>query len=110
SAAVFGDWREAVIANGGNTPLIIFTTTTPTSHRLYTLMHDPVYRLGVAWQNVAYNQSPHLGFYMGDGLDSIPSPNLTTQPLSPTSSALLLTIRAAKEVLSGATAGLEMLQ
>ena len=31
-----------------------------------TLMHDPVYRLGVAWQNVAYNQPPHLGYYLPD--------------------------------------------
>lgn len=110
SADILGDWREEVICNGGNNTLIIFTTTTPTNHRLHTLMHDPVYRLGVAWQNVAYNQPPHLGFYMGDGLDSIPYPNLTTQPLSPTSSTLLFTIRAAKEVLSGTTSGLELLQ
>ena len=30
-------------------------------------MHDPVYRLGVAWQNVAYNQPRHTGFYLGTG-------------------------------------------
>ena len=23
-------------------------------------MHDPQYRLGIAWQNVAYNQPPHV--------------------------------------------------
>ena len=29
-----------------------------------TLMHDPVYRLGVAWQNVSYNQPAHLSRYL----------------------------------------------
>jgi rhamnogalacturonan endolyase len=29
-------------------------------------MHDHVYRMGVAWQNTAYNQPPHLGYYLPD--------------------------------------------
>ncbi len=33
-------------------------------------MHDPLYRLGVAWQNVAYNQPAHPGFYLGDGMEA----------------------------------------
>ena len=80
SADILGDWREEIIYRDGvnHDKLIIFTTTIPTSHRLYTLMHDPVYRLGVAWQNVAYNQPPHLGFYIGDGVDNVPNPNIYT--------------------------------
>ncbi|MNG09692.1 Rhamnogalacturonan exolyase YesX [compost metagenome] len=31
-------------------------------------MHDPVYRNGVAWQNTAYNQPPHLSFYLGEDI------------------------------------------
>lgn len=58
--------------------LMIFTTVIPTDHRLYTLMHYPVYRLGVAWQNVSYNQPPHLGFYIGEGLENIPVPAIYT--------------------------------
>ena len=27
-------------------------------------MHDHIYRMGVAWQNVGYNQPPHLGYYL----------------------------------------------
>ncbi len=66
SADLFGDWREEVIwRTGDNQELRIFTTTIPTNHRMPTLMHDPIYRLGVAWQNVAYNQPPHTGFYLG---------------------------------------------
>jgi rhamnogalacturonan endolyase len=29
-------------------------------------MHDPVYHLGVAWQNVAYSQSARRGFFLGE--------------------------------------------
>lgn len=78
SADILGDWREELLlfSKTDSASLIIFTTTTPTNYKLFTLMHDPVYRLGVAWQNVAYNQPPHLGFYMGDGLDNVSWPNI----------------------------------
>jgi len=67
SADLFGDWREEVIwRTTDDQELRIFTTTIPTPHRLVTLMHDPQYRLAVAWQNVAYNQPPHPAFYLGD--------------------------------------------
>ena len=39
-------------------------------------MHDPQYRLGVAWQNVAYNQPPHVSFYLGDGMAAPPRPRI----------------------------------
>jgi rhamnogalacturonan endolyase len=79
SADILGDWREEVIFRGSdNASLLLFTTTIPTNYRLYTLMHDPVYRLAIAWQNVVYNQPPHLGFYIGDGIDNIPVPNIFT--------------------------------
>lgn len=67
SADLFGDWREEVIFSCGS-ELRIFTTTIPTDNRIYTLMHDPQYRLSIAWQNVAYNQPPHTGFYLGYGM------------------------------------------
>ena len=31
-------------------------------------MHDPQYRLSVAWQNVAYNKPPHTGYFLGAGM------------------------------------------
>jgi rhamnogalacturonan endolyase len=52
------------------------TTTTPTEHRLYTLMHDPQYRLAIAWQNVVYNKPPHPSFFLGDGMTSPPRPGI----------------------------------
>jgi hypothetical protein len=67
SADLFGDWREEVVYYNREEPdkLMIFSTVIPTQHRLKTLMQDHVYRLGVVCQNVAYNQPPHLGFYIG---------------------------------------------
>lgn len=80
SADIIGDWREEVIFfdSSDSSKLVLFTTRDTTNHRIYTLMHDPVYRLSVAWQNVVYNQPPHLGFYIGDGIDSIPWPDIYT--------------------------------
>ena len=39
-------------------------------------MHDPQYRLAIAWQNVAYNQPPHTGFHIGAGMVAPPMPNI----------------------------------
>jgi rhamnogalacturonan endolyase len=73
-ADLFGDWREECVwRTADNTALRIYTTTTSTSTRIYTLMHDPQYRLAIAWQNVAYNQPPHPGFFLGNGM-TLPQP------------------------------------
>lgn len=65
SADLFGDWREEVIfRTQDNKELRIFSTTIPTSYRVPTLMHDHQYRLSIAWQNVGYNQPPHLSYYL----------------------------------------------
>ena len=67
-ADIFGDWREEIIMwnSSDSCTINIFSTTETTSYRVPTLMHDHVYRMGVAWQNVAYNQPPHLGYYLPD--------------------------------------------
>lgn len=78
SADIFGDWREEVIFRTTDAKeLRIFTTTIPTKHKLYTLMHNPQYRLSIAWQNVGYNQPPHSSFYMGDDMEKPTLPNIT---------------------------------
>lgn len=76
TADLFGDWREEIVLSAGANELRIYTTTIPTDYRLYTLMHDPQYRLSIAWQNVAYNQPPHLSFYLGEDRKKIPKPNI----------------------------------
>ena len=79
-ADILGDWREEVIwRTTDGQALRIYTTTIPTAHRLYTLMHDPVYRLSVAYQNVGYNQPTHTGFYLGDGMSPPPRPAIVTR-------------------------------
>jgi len=76
TADIFGDWREEVVyRTTGNDALRIYTTTTPTTKRLYTLMHDPIYRMSVATENVAYNQPPEPGIYIG--------PNMTLPQAQP---------------------------
>jgi rhamnogalacturonan endolyase len=77
SADLFGDWREEVVWRTlDNKELRIYTTTIPTALRFYTFMHDPQYRLSIAWQNVAYNQPPHTSFFVGEGMKRPPHPNI----------------------------------
>ena len=80
-ADILGDWREEVIFRTiDSKELHIYTTTIPTTHRLFTLMHDPMYRVAVAWQNTTYNQPPHPSFYLGDDKWVQPAkPNITTE-------------------------------
>ncbi|MBR4897682.1 MAG: rhamnogalacturonan lyase [Prevotella sp.] len=68
SADIFGDWREEIILfnNEDKATLNIFATAHETVARVPCLMYDHTYRLGIAWQNVGYNQPPHLGYYLPD--------------------------------------------
>ena len=73
SADILGDWREEVVfRTDDNKKLRIYTTTIPTSYKMYTLMHDAQYRDAIAWQNTSYNQPPHCGFYIGDDMQTAP--------------------------------------
>jgi rhamnogalacturonan endolyase len=79
-ADILGDWREEVIwKTTDGKELRIYSTTIPTTHRLATLMHDPIYRLSVAYQNVGYNQPTQTGFYLGDGMSPPPKPSIATK-------------------------------
>ncbi|MBQ0903352.1 cellulose binding domain-containing protein [Micromonospora sp. U21] len=74
---ILGDWREEVIwRTTDSRALRVYSTPTPTSTRMHTLMHDPHYRVAIAWQNTAYNQPPHPGFFLGDGMAGPPTPNI----------------------------------
>lgn len=79
SADILGDWREEVIwRTSDNKELRIYVSPEPTKYRLVTLMHDPQYRLSIAWQNVGYNQPPHTSFYLGDGMKRPARPSIVT--------------------------------
>lgn len=63
SGDILGDWREEVIwPSEDQSELRIYMTPIPAKDRRATLMQDRQYRLSIAWQNVAYNQPPHLSF------------------------------------------------
>ena len=83
-ADLFGDWREEVVyPTTDGTALRVFSTTDTTDYKIKTLMQDPVYRSGVAAEQTAYNQPPHVGFYMGKEVfetRKITSITITTQP------------------------------
>ena len=83
-ADLFGDWREEVVyPTSDGTALRVFSTTDTTDYKIKTLMQDPVYRSGVAAEQTAYNQPPHVGFYMGKEVfetRKITSITITTQP------------------------------
>ena len=67
-ADIIGDWREELIMwnKQDSAQIMLFTTWTSTQYAVPTLMHDHVYRMGIAWQNTAYNQPPHLGYFLPD--------------------------------------------
>ena len=76
SADIFGDWREEVIlwSKNDSSTLNVYSTAYETDYRFPTLMHDHTYRMAVAWQNTAYNQPPHLGFYLPDYIGAYNNP------------------------------------
>ncbi|MBR3628965.1 MAG: hypothetical protein IKN55_00625 [Oscillospiraceae bacterium] len=66
TADLFGDWREELILRtDDNKSLRIWCTTSTTKVRLTTLMHDMQYRAQNACQQSAYNQPPHVSYYLG---------------------------------------------
>jgi hypothetical protein len=107
SADILGDWREEVIfRTSDNNNLRIYTTTIPTEHRFYTLMHDPQYRVAIAWQNSAYNQPPHPGFYLGNEMNAAPVPNMeyVTDIIPPIALAknITVTLNEGKAIITAA--------
>jgi rhamnogalacturonan endolyase len=77
TADLLGDWREEIIwRESDNSALRLYTTTAVTERRIYTLMHDPQYRMQVSAEQTAYNQPPHPGFHIGSGMVDPPKPDL----------------------------------
>lgn len=66
---IIGDWREEVLLRSeDNAALRLYVSTIPTEYRFHTFLEDPVYRISIATQNVAYNQPTQPGFYFGPDL------------------------------------------
>lgn len=75
-ADLFGDWREELVVRSETDPTTMYIVSTPVGSKLrvYTLMHDATYRTAVASENTAYNQPPHLGYYLPDMVKSLKQP------------------------------------
>ncbi|WP_327190631.1 rhamnogalacturonan lyase [Streptomyces xinghaiensis] len=79
SGDILGDWREEVVwRTSDNRALRVYSTPHRTDRRITTLLHDAQYRTALAWQNTAYNQPPHPGFFIGDGMAVPPRPEVST--------------------------------
>ena len=57
-----------MVRTADNTALRLYVSTIPTDYRFHTFLEDPVYRISIATQNVAYNQPTQPGFYFGPEL------------------------------------------
>ncbi len=65
TADLLGDWREEIVMAGANGNFLrVFLTNFETEYRLPTLMHNTMYRCGVANENVAYNIPPHTEWFL----------------------------------------------
>lgn len=66
---ITGDWREEVLLRSeDNKSLRLYVSPVATDYRFHTFLEDPVYRISIATQNVAYNQPTQPGFYFGPDL------------------------------------------
>lgn len=73
-ADLFGDWREELLFpvydssidtyHTDYTVMRVFVSNIYTDYKIASLMQDSVYRSGVAAEQTAYNQPPHIGFYL----------------------------------------------
>jgi len=83
SGDFLGDWREELICRkGDSSALLVFTPTSSSTRRLRTFLHDPQYRVALAWQNVGYNQPPYPSFFVGQDMATPPMPNITTESIA----------------------------
>jgi|GEM_PF-896809 len=74
-ADILGDWREELVIALPN-EVRVYTTTIPASNRLYTLMHNPLYRLNVG-QSAQRNFGTSLpDYYLGTGMSTPPAPDI----------------------------------
>ena len=63
---ILGDWREEFIMRTADNNIRIYTTTTPTKWRNYSLWYDHQYRNGMVWEMCGYNQPPHTSYFLGE--------------------------------------------
>ncbi|MBR2114686.1 MAG: rhamnogalacturonan lyase [Prevotella sp.] len=62
---IIGDWREEFVVRCGSN-LRVYTTGLTTNYSMQCLWFDHQYRQAMVWQMMAYNQPPHLSYFMGE--------------------------------------------
>ena len=72
---ILGDWREEIIVTNDHA-IRVFTSGYSSDYSLPTLWQDHQYRQAMVWQMHAYNQPPHLSYYLGEmeGITMAPPP------------------------------------
>jgi autotransporter-associated beta strand protein len=75
---VIGDWREEIVVRCGSN-VRIYTSGMETNYSIPTLWSDHQYRQAMVWQMMAYNQPPHLSYFLGEmeGYTQAPPPLIT---------------------------------
>jgi hypothetical protein len=89
-ADIFGDWREELLVRTADSSAIrVYVSTEVTGHKMYTLMHDPQYRVEVARQQTTYNQPAYPSFYFASDTDwaRVPLPGARSELASPAAPA-----------------------
>ncbi|WP_019182015.1 hypothetical protein [Microbacterium yannicii] len=90
---LLGDWREELVLRASENRLAIVTTLAPTEYGIRTLMHDPMYRNGVANKNNGYDQMGFASFYLGDEAQLPEKRTDIVVPATPDRTAPTITIR-----------------
>ena len=72
---LIGDWREEIVLRHG-TGVRIYASGMHTNYSMPSLWFDHEYRQAMVWQMHAYNQPPHLSYFMGEleGFTTAPPP------------------------------------
>ena len=63
---LIGDWREEVVGRVDANTVRVYTTGIYSSYSFPCLWFDHQYRQAMVWQMHAYNQPPHLSFFLGE--------------------------------------------
>lgn len=73
---IIGDWREEIVVRNGANGVSIYTSIIPSENPIPCLWFDHQYRQAMVWQMMAYNQPPHVSYFVGEleGYTTAPPP------------------------------------
>ena len=73
---IIGDWREEIVVRNGSNAVSIYTSVIPSEYPIPCLWFDHQYRQAMVWQMMAYNQPPHVSYFLGklEGYTTAPPP------------------------------------